>query len=91
MTGLYEGFGIIGILVILLTLYTPFITIVLLNKTGLFNSRKETLNILKYIVVYFLLAILTLIILRDGQGAINWLFLYTAIVTIITIVNRFLK
>ncbi len=91
MTGLYEGFGVIGILVILLTLYTPFITIVLLNKTGLFNNRKKTLNILKYIVVYFILAILTLIILRYGQAAINWLFLYIAIVTFITIVNRFLK
>jgi hypothetical protein len=91
MTGLYSGYAIVGVLVILLTLYMPLITIILLSKTGLFNSKEKAFKILKYLIVYFVLAVLTLAILKYGQEAVKWLLLYTIIVTVITIVKRFLN
>lgn len=91
MTALFEGFRIVGILVIILTLYIPFITLVLLSKTGIFQSRNEITKAAKYIIVFVTSAALTLIVLRYSRAATYLLLLYTCTATIFVGLNLLLK
>jgi len=83
-----KGFALVMYMVILITLYTPIITVLLLSLLEIFQSDNKLTNALKYVGVFTLVGILTLTILKYSGNLITYLlYPYLAVVTTFTIVR----
>lgn len=88
MIGVGDALGFAIIFSLILIVYVPLISVIVLRDLDIIKNEKTGIRIVKYSFLYLILLFVTIIIIRNFKAsAFDGLFAYSSILTLVALIN----